>query len=403
MGAEKRNLEYLSPDDLIPYANNAKKHPKDQVLRISKSIKEFGFNAPVIIDSKNNIVAGHGRILAAKKLKLETVPCVRVDHLTEKQKKAYILADNRLTELGEWDLEILNTELQDIEYDLDIIGFDGWKVESHLKGLTDEDECPEIPKTPKSKLGDVWILGDHRLMCADSTDAEKVAVLMDGEKADMVFTDPPYGVSYAAKNKYLNTISRGNHIQKEIENDHMNVEDTSDFVFKAFCRIKENLAERSSYYITAPQGGDLMMMMMMMMKKAGIPLRHCLIWVKNNHVLGRTDYNYKHEPILFGWDKAHDFYGAGEHKFSTWEIPKPLKNDLHPTMKPIALIENACLNSTKEGQIVLDIFGGSGSTLIACEKTKRKCRVMEVDPHYCDVVVKRWEDYTGKRAEKING
>lgn len=239
MGAEKRNLEYLSPDDLIPYANNAKKHPKDQVLRISKSIKEFGFNAPVIIDSKNNIVAGHGRILAAKKLKLETVPCVRVDHLTEKQKKAYILADNRLTELGEWDLEILNTELQDIEYDLDIIGFDGWKVESHLKGLTDEDECPEIPKTPKSKLGDVWILGDHRLMCGDSTDRAAVEKLMLGLKADLLLTDPPYNLAYEGKTKEA----------LKIQNDHMSAAAFKEFLTTVFRNADAVMKKGAAFYI----------------------------------------------------------------------------------------------------------------------------------------------------------
>jgi site-specific DNA-methyltransferase (adenine-specific) len=240
-------------------------------------------------------------------------------------------------------------------------------------------------------------------MCSDSTKIEDVEKLMNGEKADMVFTDPPYGVNYAKKNEFLNTISPANRIQKDIENDTMSLDETSDFICQCFVNLRLSLAEKSSYYITAPQGGDLLLMMMKTMQKADIPLRHMLIWVKNNHVLGRTDYNYKHEPILFGWVNTHNFYGKGEFKFSTWEIDKPLKNDLHPTMKPVALIVNACLNSTLEGDKVLDLFGGSGSTLIACEQTNRKCYIMELDERYATIILDRWEKLTGKKGEKTNG
>jgi DNA modification methylase len=390
-------MQKIKITELKPYEKNARIHSKHQIDLIAASIKEYGFNNPVLINKDKMIIAGHGRVEAAKKLGLEVVPCVMLEHLNKKQQREYILADNRLAELAEWDFEILAGEIKELDIDAKTLGFDSDFLKQSLKnpGKTDDDYVPE-PLAPVAKLGDIWILGHHRLMCGDSTSLETVEKLMDGERADMVFTDPPYGVSYADKNKYLNAISPANRIQKEIENDHMDIEKTSEFIYKCFVNIKTILADRSNYYITAPQGSDLMMMMMM---KAELPLRHCLIWIKNNHVLGRTDYNYKHEPILYGWDKVHDFYGQGEHRFSTWEIAKPLKNDLHPTMKPIALIENAILNSTKSRQIVADIFGGSGSTLIACEKTGRKCYMMEIDPVYCDVTIKRWEEYTGEKAK----
>ena len=204
----------------------------------------------------------------------------------------------------------------------------------------------------------------------------------------MVFLDPPYGVSYASKNEYLNAISPGNRIQTPIENDHMNLDDTSDFILRLFKQVKRVLGKRSTYYITAPQGGDLMMMMMMM-REAGIPLRHCLIWAKNNHVLGRCDYMYKHEPILYGWVDVHDFYGEGSQKFSVWNFDKPLKNDIHPTMKPVKLVGNALLNSTITGNIVTDLCLGSGTTMVAAHQLHRRCFGMEISPKYCQVILDR--------------
>jgi DNA modification methylase len=393
-------------DELIPYINNARTHSDEQIAQIAASIKEFGFTNPLLIDGDNGLIAGHGRLLAARKLNIEELPTIELSHLSEAQRKAYILADNKLAQNAGWDDELLKLELSELDelgFDLSITGFSNDEIraltiDGNIVGLTDEDDVPEVPDEPITKRGDVWLCGEHRVMCGDSTLIDDVEKLMDGQKADMVFTDPPYGVSYASKNAFLNARDKGNRIQSEIINDHMDLSETSDFIYQAFLNIKLCLAERSSYYITSPQGGDLLMMMMMMMIKAGLPLRHCLIWVKNNHVLGRTDYNYKHEPILYGWDSVHDFYGAGDHKFSTWEINKPHKNDLHPTMKPVELMENACLNSTKKDQVVLDLFGGSGSTLIACEKTNRHCMMMELDPKYCDVIIKRWQDFTGKQA-----
>jgi DNA modification methylase len=383
--------------ELLPYARNARTHSDEQVSQLAASIKEFGFNNPVAIDADGMILCGHGRVMAAQKLHMAEVPTVCLSHLSDTQVKAYILADNKLALNAGWDNDMLKVELEDLkdlDFDLNLTGFS----DEELKDILVEDPTEahednfdgEPPEVAKSQLGDIWILGEHRLMCGDSTSENDVKALMQDEKADMCFTDPPYGVSYADKNQFLNTLDRGNRVQVPIKNDHMSVDDTSEFVYKAFCNIRDNLAEYSSYYITAPQGGELLMMMMTMMQKACIPLRHMLIWVKNNHVLGRCDYNYKHEPILFGWINKHKFYGKGEHKFSTWEIPKPVKNDLHPTMKPVALVENALLNSSLKGQICLDLFGGSGTTLIACEQLGRKARLMELDEHYCDVICQRY-------------
>lgn len=243
-------------------------------------------------------------------------------------------------------------------------------------------------------------MGSHRLLCGDATKKKDFERLMGGQKADMVFTDPPYGVNYAAKNKYLNEISRGNRIQTPIKNDHKNEAEIKILWKAVFEIIRDNLADINSYYITGPQIQG-MMMMMMMMQEAGLPYRHVIIWVKNNHVLGRCDYNYKHEPVFFGWTKTHKFYGGGPFKTSVWEIAKPHKSDLHPTMKPVELITNAILNSSAPKQVVLDPFLGSGSTLIACEKTNRICYGMEIDSHYCDVIIKRWEDFTGKKAKRV--
>jgi DNA modification methylase len=308
--------------------------------------------------------------------------------------------------LGEWDDELLKVELEELkeaDFELELTGFSLEEIDEFLDEIEvseeqeeKQDEIPivetEIP--PFTQTGDLWLLGEHRLLCGDATKKEDVERLMNGEKADMVFTDPPYGVCYADKNEFLNRYDKGNRVQKEIKNDHLSIEELQSFLFLVFSNIKKVLAEYSSYYITAPQGGDLLYVMMSTIKEAGIPLRHMLIWNKNNHVLGRVDYMYKHEPILYGWVDKHKFYGKGQHTKSVWDIPKPLKSDLHPTMKPVELIENAILNSTLKGQIVLDVFGGSGSTLIACEKTKRKARLMELDEHYCDVIVKRYLDFS---------
>lgn len=345
----------------------------------------------IVVDESLICLGGNMRTLALRKAGVKEATAKVVTGLTPEQKREFVIKDN--SSFGSWDMDSLANSWGDLplaDWGVDLPA-DWLKSEETADAEPQIDKAAELNKVWKVKSGDLWQIGDHRLLCGDSTKKQDVGRLMGETKADMVFTDPPYGVAYADKNIYLNAISPGNRIQKEIQNDHKTVEDLANTViYPAFCRIKEILAERSSYYITAPQGGDLLMMMMM--QKAGLILRHMIIWVKNNHVLGRTDYNYKHEPILFGWVKVHDFYGKGEFKFSTWEIDKPLKSDLHPTMKPVQLVINAILNSCKEKGIVADLFGGSGTSMVASENTGRSCRMMEVTPDYCSVILQRMTD-----------
>ena len=395
-------VEYVDISTIKPYKGNAKEHPKEQIEQIKKSMQEFGNIDPIGI-WHNEIVEGHGRYLALKELGETQVPVIRLDDLTDEQRRAYTLVHNQLTMNSGFDLDTLKVELDNIgEIDMSEFGFNLDGIGEEPQEVQEDDFDVEPPEEPTSKLGDIYQLGEHRLMCGDSTNAEHVAKLMDGAKADMVFTDPPYNVNYADKNIFLNNADKGNHIQDDIENDHAGSDETAknDLWLPAFKNMADNSADDCSIYVTMPQGGAHMMMMMSA-QEAGWQVKHELIWVKNNHVLGRVDYLYKHEPILFGWKDKHKFYGNGEHTKSVWEIPKPQKSDLHPTMKPIALIANALLNSSVEGNNILDLFGGSGSTLIACEQLNRKCYMMEMSPKYVDVIIKRWEEYTGKKAVKI--
>ena len=389
-------------DEIKPYENNPR-HNDNAVDAVANSIREFGFKVPIVVDSDGVIVAGHTRYKAAQKLGLQTVPCLVADDLNEEQINAFRLADNKVGELATWDLDTLKVELDNIgEIDMSEFGFSLDGIGEEPQEVQEDDFDEEPPEEPTSKLGDIYQLGNHRLMCGDSTNTEHVAKLMDGAKADMVFTDPPYNVNYADKNIFLNNADKGNRIQDDIENDHAGSDETAknDLWLPALKNMVDNSADDCSIYVTMPQGGAHMMMMMSA-QEAGWQVKHELIWVKNNHVLGRVDYLYKHEPILFGWKHKHKFYGNGEHTKSVWEIPKPQKSDLHPTMKPIALIANALLNSSQEGDNILDVFGGSGSTLIACEQLNRKCYMMEMSPKYVDVIIKRWGEYTGKKAVKI--
>ena len=398
-------VKEIAIEKIKAYGKNPRKN--DQAVdAVANSIKEFGWKQPLVVDPKTmEIVVGHTRWKAAKKLGMKTVPCIMADDLTEEQIKAYRLADNKTNELAEWDFDLLGEELDGIlDLDMTDFGFDFSEQEAE-KEVT-EDIPPEVDEEnePICKLGDIWQLGDHRLLCGDSTVKETVERLMNGDKADMVFTDPPYNVDYSSKNVFLNEADKGNCIQKDIEGDFgYTDEECGEKLWKpAFQNMRDNAKDCCSIYVTMPQGGAHMMMMMMI-AAAGWQVKHELIWVKNNHVLGRTDYFYKHEPILFGWAKTHKFYGKGEFNKSVWEIDKPSKSDLHPTMKPIRLIANALQNSSKENDLIIDFFGGSGSTLIACEQLGRKCYMMEIDPKYCDVIVKRWENLTGRKAVRING
>jgi len=401
-------IENWSLGKIKPYHQNAKLH---NIEWITKSIEEFKVDQPIVVDGDGVIIKGHGRLEAAQRLGLKTFPVIVRTDLTPEQVRLARIADNRSAEAG-WDTEALELELSELDmsaFDFDVAELgvsDEWLAELGVESGEDaiesdpaDDEIPEVEESTV-KSGDIWQLGNHRLMCGDSTSADDVGRLMDGDKADMVFTDPPYGVSYANKNSFLNSIDKGNSIQTEIKNDHMSLSQTGELWAKTFTTWAQYHNQYSSYYICAPQGGDLFLMMMMM-NENNHPLRHTIIWAKNNHVLGRADYNYKHEPILYGWQHKHKFYGNGDQKFSVWNYDKPLKNDLHPTMKPVNIVVNAILNSTNTGMSVADYFLGSGTTLIACEKTNRICYGMEIDPHYCDVIIKRWEDFTGQQAVKL--
>ena len=414
-------------DELIPYANNPRDNER-AVEAVASSIREFGFKVPVVIDKNNIIVAGHTRVLASKEIGLEKVPCIVADDLTDEQIKAFRLADNKTAELAEWDFSKLEQELAELSnIDMEQFGFDEMIEPEVTEPNDDPEEIAEQITVPKTQLGDIYQLGEHRLICGDSTDAKVMMKLMNGERADMVFTDPPYGVSIGDKNKTLNSVQPSGRCTENIENDTLDSEELYKILVRAFTNLRENgAAEHCSYYVSSPQGGELGLMMMM--KDSGLPVRHMLIWVKNSATfsLGRLDYDYRHEPIFYTWDKKHIFYGG----YNTTVIDdttvidkmnkkqlvdlckklmfpkedsviyedKPRKCDLHPTMKPIKLVARLITNSSKRDDIVADIFGGSGTTLLACEQLGRKCRMIELDPKYCDVIVKRWEDMTGRKA-----
>lgn len=392
---EATRIELLPISEILPYAKNPRKNEKS-VKFVKESIRQFGFKVPIIIDSKREIVCGHTRLLAAKSLGLSEVPCIVADDLTDEQIKAFRLADNKVGEFSDWDMDLLNNELSEIaEIDMGDFGFD--LSEDEEKEIV-EDEVPEEVE-PVCQRGEIWQLGEHRLMCGDSTLSDDVAKLMEGSKANLLFTDPPYGVSYERKTKEV----LKSKTYTKIQNDDLKLDQFKDFLFDVFTNARAWLLDSASYYVFSCQGGD-QEIMMMMMRECGIPCRHQIIWVKDAPVfsMGRLDYDYKHEPILYGWVKRHEFQRKGEQDKSVWEF-KRTENKLHPTMKPVPLIANALLNSTKDNDIVLDLFGGSGSTMIACEQLGRKCRMMEFDPHYCDVIIARWEKLTGKKAEKIGG
>ena len=391
-------IENIPISEIVPYSKNPRKNDK-AVDVVAKSIKEFGFKVPIILDKENVIIAGHTRLKAAIKLGMAEVPIIWADDLTPEQVKAFRIMDNRSNEFAEWDTELLKQEFYDLE-DTDLFNSTGFTTEeiSLIWDKEVKEDDYEIPKEPKYKieLGEMWILGNHRLMCGDSTKKEDVDKLMNGQKADMVFTDPPYGVDYSSKNEWLNSIARGNRNQTPIIND--NIEDYSEFFNGFLSRIKENLSEYNAYYITI--SGQKLLELQQELRNLDMKQRQILIWAKNNHVLGRQDYANKHELIVYGWSGKHKYYG--DFCTTIWEINKPQSSKEHPTMKPIELCVKAIKNSSQEKMCVLDLFGGSGSTLIACEQTKRKCYMMELDPIYCSVIIERWEKLTSKKATKID-
>lgn len=394
-------VQEVSTELLKPYGNNAKIHGKDQVEKIADSIKAFGFLNPCLIDKDFNVIAGHGRLLAAQLLGMEEIPCIYIEGLTEAERKAYILADNRLGELAEWNMDLVYSELADLDdggFDVDLTGFD-FDLDDDVAYEIQEDDYEEENIPVKSVVGQIWLLGNHRLMCGDSSKEQDMQALFDGNLCKLVFTDPPYGVAIGDKNKFLNSVQPSGRCTENIANDNVSLDELYDILRNAFSLLKSHSADDCSYYVTSPQGGEIGLMMMMM-KDAGLEVRHNLIWEKNcaTFSMGRLDYDYQHEPIFYTWTKKHNYYGKGKYHTTIWKFDKPRKCDLHPTMKPIELIVEAIMNSSLEGDIVADIFGGSGSTLIACEQTNRICYMMEIDPHYCDVIINRWEQLTGKKA-----
>ncbi|MDR9817657.1 MAG: DNA modification methylase [Candidatus Methanoculleus thermohydrogenotrophicum] len=406
----KKELLDVPISDLIPYERNPRKNDK-AVKKVAASLERFGLvKNSVVVDEDMVLITGHTTLKAMQSLGWTACPAVtQVYGLTEEEKRAYRIADNKLGELAEWDLDLLAGELASLDevgFDVELTGFDtdalAELVPPEKLEVTEDDYEPPVEIETSIQRGDLFRLGRHRLLCGDATSAEDVGRLMDGKKADLLLTDPPYGVSYASKNEFLNTIGKGNRIQTAIENDHKKPEEMSAFWVATFTTVREHMRPGASYYVTCGPMGDLLLLFLLALKEGGFPLRHMLIWAKNNHVLGRSDYHYKHEPIIYGWvEGAHTFYG-GHSETTLWTIDKPHKSDLHPTMKPVALFAKAVENSTKSGETVLDPFLGSGTTLVACEQLGRTCYGMEISPQYCQVIIDRWEKLTGQKAEKVD-
>lgn len=402
-------------NSLIPYAMNARTHNEIQISQIAASIKEFGFNNPVLVDSKNGIIAGHGRVLAAQKIGLLEVPTICLPHLTDDQRRAFVLADNKIAINAGWDDAMLANELKhldEIGFDTSLIGFDDKEISRALAELdqnSDVDADPqeaiadELQKKYGVERGQTWKLGEHTILCGDSTKPDDVSSIMAGNKATLVFTDPPYGVSIGEKNRMLNSLQESGRNLTDIVSDDMKSEDLKPILTAAFRETRKICADDCSVFVCSPQGGQLGMMMMMMMKESGMEVRHVLNWAKNSPTfsMGRLDYDYQHEPILFTWIKTHKRIMAGKFKTSLWSVNKPRACKEHPTMKPVELPENAILNHTDRGDIVYEPFSGSGTTLIACERTGRRCRAIEIAPGYVAVAIQRWFDATGKTPERI--
>ncbi len=381
------------------YARNARTHSEEQVAQIAASIAEFGFTNPILAGADGVIVAGHGRLAAAHKLGLELVPVVVLEHLSPTQRRALVIADNRIAENAGWDEAMLRIELvtlQDDDFDVSLTGFDADALADLLEdgnndGQTDDDAVPEITETPISRPGDVWLLGGHRLLCGDSTKAECFESLLQGEQVDMVFTDPPYNVNYAntAKDKMRGT-------NRAILNDNLG-DGFYDFLLAA---LMPTIASCRGGIYVAMSSSELDVLQSAF-REAGGKWSTFIIWAKNTFTLGRSDYQRQYEPILYGWPEGATRHWCGDRDQSdVWQIKKPHKNDLHPTMKPVELVERAIRNSSRPGNVVLDPFGGSGTTLIAAEKSGRLARLIELDPKYCDVIVRRWQDFTGSLATR---
>ena len=389
-------ISYIEIEKLIPYANNSRTHSDAQVAQIAGSIKEFGFTNPVLIDAEGGIIAGHGRVLAARKLSLDKVPTITLSGLTDIQRKAYVIADNKLALNAGWDDNLLAlefAELAELGFDLELTGFsqdeiDALTPEQIPEGLTDPDACPEAQPEPVTNIGDVWLCGKHRVKCGDSCSIDDIESLTQGLPVDMWLTDPPYNVAYEGKTKEA----------LKIKNDSMADDDFRQFLRDACVAADSVMKAGAVFYIwhADSEGYNFRGACI----DAGWKVRQCLVWKKQALVMGRQDYHWKHEPCLYGWKEGAGHLWAADRKQTTiLEFDRPSRNGEHPTMKPVALFEYQMLNNTKGGDIVLDSFGGSGTTMIAAEKNGRYARLMELDPKYVDVIVKRWQEFTGKEAK----
>ena len=394
MGKTTTEMQLVAVSKLIPYVNNARTHSAEQIMKLRSSLREFGFINPVIIDREFNVIAGHGRILAAKEEGMLEVPCVFVDYLTEAQKKAYILADNRMAMDAGWDEELLRIEIEALrgeDFDIGLTGFDESEIadlfgSDDTSGVKDDnyDLSAALEKAVFVKRGDIWTVGRHRLMCGDATSSEDVAALMDGKKANLIITDPPYNVAFESSDGL------------SIKNDKMANDKFYEFLLSAFKNMAEHLEEGGSAYVFHADTEGLNFRKAFI--DAGFHLSGCCIWVKNSLVLGRSDYQWQHEPVLYGFLQNGKHYwskNAGRSQTTIWNFDKPKKNKNHPTSKPLDLLAYPIGNSSQENAIVIDTFGGSGSTLMTCEQTNRVCHTMELDEKYASVILRRYVEDTG--------
>jgi DNA modification methylase len=391
-----RRIEHWLLDKLIPFARNPRTHSDAQITQIAASIAEFGFNNPILVDTKAGIIAGHGRLAAARKLGLTEVPVIVLDHLSEAQKRAYILADNQLALNAGWDEDLLRVELaalQAEDFDLDLIGFEDEELARLLaaqgatEGLTDEDAIPELPQTPVSAAGDLWILENHKLLVGDATNLADVARLMAGEAADLIFTDPPYNVAYEGYTDERLTI----------KGDRMSAAEFKQFLEASFRSCRTAVKPGASMYVC--HSSSWQREFQNALETAGFEMRCQIIWAKNTFAWGFGRYKFQHEPLFYAHVTGEKDPWYGDKSQSTlWDENKPAANRIHPTAKPVELIERALLNSSKAGDVVADLFAGSGSTMIGCERRGRKARLMEIDAQYADCILRRYQEYTGKQA-----
>ena len=391
-----KHIEMWPIEKLVPYARNPRTHSDVQVAQIAASIAAFGFNNPILVDTQAGILAGHGRLLAARKLQLTEVPVIVLDHLSESQKRAYVIADNQLALNAGWDEELLRVELAALEaedFNIDLIGFDDDELARLLAaqeatdGLTDEDAIPEISPQRVSAVGDLWNLGNHKLLVGDATDGAAVARLMAGDSADLIFTDPPYNVGYTGYTEQKLTI----------QGDRMSEADFQQFLEAAFRSCRTAVKPGASLYVCHPSSRQREFQTAL--EAAGFEIRCQIIWAKNTFAWGFGRYKFQHEPLFYAHVAGQPDKWYGDRSQSTlWQENKPAANRIHPTAKPVELIERALVNSSRVGEVVADLFGGSGSTLIACERRKRHARLLEIDPQYADCIVRRYQDYTGKLA-----